>query len=96
MISDMNKVAYEMRVPITKPKKDSKGLALPGFPNATLASVHCLMQKYNWSETDIDWLEKNWIKLQKEECGLPVYAKPGSSFDDPVLSMKDQHLTRQT
>ena len=92
MNSDMNKVAYEMRTPIKKPTKGSKGLALPGFPNATLASVHCLMLKYNWSQEDIDWLDKNWIKLQKEECGLPVYAKPGSSFDDPVLSMKDQHL----
>ena len=94
MNSDMNKVAYEMRVPIEKPKKSSKGLALPGFPNATLASVHCLQHKYNWSKEDVKWLDKNWIKLQKEECGLPVYAKPGSSFDDPVLSMKDQHLTR--
>lgn len=95
MISDMNKVAYEMRVPITKPKKDAKGLALPGFPNATLASVHCLMQKYSWSKEDVKWLDKNWIKLQKEECGLPVFAKPGSSFDDPVLSIKDQHLVHQ-
>ena len=92
----MNKVAYEMRKPIEKPTKDSKGLSLPGFPHATLASVHCLMLKYNWSETDIDWLDKNWIKLQKQEFGMPVYAKPGSSFDDPVLSMKDQHLIRQT
>ena len=92
MISDMNKVAYEMRVPITKPTKDSKGLALPGFPNATLASVHCLMLKYNWSETDIDWLDKNWIKLQKTEFGKAIYAKPNSSFDDPFLSKKDQHL----
>ena len=95
MNSVMNKVVYEMRVPIKKPTKDSKGLALPGFPNATLASVHCLMLKYNWSQEDIDWLDKNWIKLQKEEFGLPVYAKPGSSFDDPVLSMKDQHLINQ-
>jgi hypothetical protein len=92
MISDMNKVAYEMRVPITKPTKDSKGLALPGFPNATLVSVHCLMQKYSWSETDIDWLDKNWIKLAKTEFGKAIYAKPGSSFDDQNLALHDQHL----
>jgi len=91
----MNKVAYEMRVPITKPTKDSKGLALPGFPNATLVSVHCLMQKYNWSETDLQWLDKNWIKLQKTEFGKAIYTKPHSSFDDPFLSKKDQHLVYQ-
>jgi len=88
----MNKVAYEMRVPLTKPKKDSKGLALPGFPNATLASVHCLMLKYNWSKEDLKWLDKNWIKLQKTEFGKAIYAKPGSSFDDKNLALHDQHL----
>ena len=95
MNNEMNKVVYEMRTPIEKPKQDSKGLALPGFPNATLAGVHVLMHKYNWSDKDIQWLETNWIKLQRKEFGKPIYAKPGSSFDDPVLSLKDQHLVHR-
>ena len=84
----MNKVVYEMRTPIEKPKQDSKGLALPGFPNATLAGVHACWA--SWSK-DMQWLEQT-DQIAKKRVWKPIYAKPGSSFDDPVLSLRDQHL----
>ena len=89
----MLKQTFAIRKPMEKPKQDSKGFSLPGFPNATLASVHCLMFAYDWKEKDIQWLEKNWIKLDYMENGYPVYAKPGASYDDPLYSKKDKEIT---
>lgn len=76
------------------PKKS--GFALPGFPNATLASVYCLKQNYQWDEQRLHWLENNWIKLDTLDQGLAVYAKPGSSFDDPSFRQADKHLVSTT
>lgn len=91
------KTVFEQRKPMQyPPNKNSVLKALPGFPNATMASVHCLTHKYNWTDENVKWLEKNWIKIDKTEQGMPIYVKPGSSWDNPNFRKADKELLEES
>ena len=48
---------------------------LPGFPKAEKASVHTLKYKFDWNDKQLEWLEKNWIKIG-EDMNMPLYVRP--------------------
>lgn len=48
---------------------------LPGFPKAEKASAHTLKYKYDWDDDQLEWLEKNWIKIG-EDINMPLYVRP--------------------
>ncbi len=53
---------------------------LPGFPNCERASAHTLKYKYDWSDEQLSWLDKHWVRIG-EENGMGVYRRPPSGMD---------------
>ena len=59
-----------------------KDLSLPGFDQYTvLVSEYHLRKYYKWDNKQVEWLKQNWIKLDKLDHGMPIYAKPYSDMD---------------
>ena len=59
-----------------------KDLSLPGFDQfIVLVSEYHLRTFYEWKNEQVEWLRHNWIKLDKLDHGMPIYAKPYSDMD---------------
>lgn len=77
-----------------------KSLDLPGFsPDIVMVSTKSLQRDFNWTQNDLQWLQKNWIKLDKiSKNGDTIFVKPyqhkknpmkGSHEDYDALSLHD-------
>ena len=58
----------------------AKSLKFPGKENLILVSAYSLVGQPN-EEIYLNWLRKNWVCLDEEDNGYPMYAKPYSKFD---------------
>ena len=58
-----------------KKRKMNKTPKLPGFPKAQKASAHTLKLKYNWSDEQLKWLDKFWVKIGTE-MDMGLYVRP--------------------
>ena len=56
-------------------KKMNETPKLPGFPKAQKASAHTLKLKYNWSDEQLEWLDKFWVKIGTE-MNMGLYVRP--------------------
>lgn len=77
-----------------------KSLDLPGFsPDIVMVSTKSLQRDFNWTQNDLQWLQKNWIRLDKKSNdGDSIFVKPyehkkeplkGSHEDYDALSLQD-------
>ena len=77
-----------------------KSLDLPGFSSdIVMVSTKSLQRDFNWTQNDLQWLQKNWIRLDKKsKDGDSIFVKPyehkkeplkGSHEDYDALSLQD-------
>lgn len=58
-----------------KIKKRKMKKTLPGFPTAETASAHTLKYKYDWSDEQLKWLDKFWVKIGTQ-MDMGLYVRP--------------------
>lgn len=56
-------------------KKRMPKYYLPGFPKAQQVSAHTLKYEYNWSDEQLKWLDKFWIKIGTQN-NMGLYVRP--------------------